>query len=166
DGIRTRDPLTASQVRYQLRHSPLRRPSYTTLRRPREAGRRYPVASLAPADDQDWPPMASCSQLVSFRSTFRPPTTTVGVPNRPLVCSAVSPVAASGSFATASACVPPSTHAAKSPCAPSSVPSAISSSSLSPALPSAGCSSKSFLWYCGKTLAGTAQSAAFAARVE
>ena len=43
EGIRTPDPLTASQVRYQLRHSPLPRRSYTMPRRPRAPGRRTPV---------------------------------------------------------------------------------------------------------------------------
>jgi hypothetical protein len=40
EGIRTPDPLTASQVRYQLRHSPLPGRSYTTSRGPCEGGRR------------------------------------------------------------------------------------------------------------------------------
>jgi hypothetical protein len=40
EGIRTPDPLTASQVRYQLRHSPLPERSYTTVVWRDERGRR------------------------------------------------------------------------------------------------------------------------------
>jgi hypothetical protein len=38
EGIRTPDPLTASQMRYQLRHSPLPGQRYTTPSAGRQAG--------------------------------------------------------------------------------------------------------------------------------
>ncbi len=44
EGIRTPDPLTASQVRYQLRHSPLRKGSYTSTDGIRQRGRRVSMA--------------------------------------------------------------------------------------------------------------------------
>ena len=155
EGIRTPDPLTASQVRYQLRHSPLPLRSYTTTNQSRAGG-----------PPSTYPAMAFSSQPESFRSIFLPPIATVGVPNWPSVCSAAVELACSVSDVISPALVAPFTHPAKSPCAPRSVPSAISSASVRPALRSAGWESNSCLWYAGKMPAATEQSAALAARVE
>ena len=80
EGIRTPDPLTASQVRYQLRHSPSRSPwSLHGAPCNRTRARSAPVAPGVPAQP---PPAfsASSSQSRSPRSATSPFTSTVGVP--------------------------------------------------------------------------------------
>ena len=134
EGIRTPDPLTASQMRYQLRHSPLLERRYTsTCRRPHQ-GPAQPAA------------IAFFSQLASLRSIFLPLTAMVGVPKPPLVCRAVSAAALAVSAVTAFAFFALVTQPAKSAWGLRSVPSAMSWASVRPALPSAGCDSNSFAW--------------------
>ena len=104
---------------------------------------------------------------MSDRSIRFPLTVTVGVPNWPAgLRRAGALAAASVSAPTAAAFGLFRTQAPKSPVAFSSVPKAISSSSVRPAEPSAGWELNSFAWYFGKIPAGTAHRAALAARVE
>ena len=142
-------------MRYQLRHSPLRRQRYTT----------GPGASHRGRVDQ-LPARAVCSQSESETSILRPPTAIVGVPNWPSVCSAGFAAAASVAAVIAAALPLPSTHCVNAGPAPSSVPIADSWAAVRPALPSAGCSANRRSWKAGQMPAGTAHSAAFAASVE
>src|SRR5829696_2804699 len=121
DGARTRDPHTASVVRYQLRYSPLRDAppgmdrggtalGYTASLAVREPGRAHRRPWPQPASR-----IASASQFVFDRSTTFPPTTTVGVPKYlpppgPGRCSCGSADAAASWPRTASLWVPLRTH--------------------------------------------------------
>ena len=137
EGTRTPDPLTASQMRYQLRHSPLRRQRYTTAP---AASRRGPVAQL--------PAMAVCSQsesrdvdLAAADGDGRGAELAVGLQGR----VRGGGLGRRGDRARRCRCA--STHCVKSPGRrPAPCRTRRAGPRSGPALPSAGCSSNSRSW--------------------